>query len=485
MAVGYNPKIVTDSLVLALDAANLKSWGSSGATWQDMCGKGNNGTLTGPLHSQGPFPGAGSVFFDGQGNHSQLDVIHTSSLSADFDLSGNISSTVECWVYLTAYPGTTQNSDNPHWGGATIFSIKNHATNFGKYYFYTINTSGQLEMIGDYGSGFPSTGTSTSTLSLNTWYHIAWVRDSGSNKFFLDGTEITSEFSTPNASNMIGSGNSKISIGADFYQSSTLNWLRPITGYISNFRVVNGTALYTSNFTVPKKPLQNISNTKLLTCQGSSITDASSSAQTLSSNGGPTATYNDDPYFDFDGSNDTISLGTQINSDITETDITVSFWTYLDSTSGDRAFVAMSSVATGVPLIIWHDASVSSRDNTGTGDVGGGTTNAIVVMVSDTNGSKRFSTSNNALSASTWHNVSVVLDVTNNAFYTYIDGVEEAKYVSTNTSLGLKSSNNNFIIGGAALAYLDGRISNFNVYTKALTAAEVKQNYDALKGRYA
>ena len=63
MAVGYNPKIVTDGLVLALDAANLKSWGSSGATWQDMCGKGNNGTLTnGLLHSQGPFPGAGSVF---------------------------------------------------------------------------------------------------------------------------------------------------------------------------------------------------------------------------------------------------------------------------------------------------------------------------------------------------------------------------------------------------------------------------------------
>ena len=48
----------------------------------------------------------------------------------------------------------------------------------------------------------------------------------------------------------------------------------------------------------------------------------------------------------------------------------------------------MSSVATGVPLIIWHDVSVFSRDNTGTGDVGGGTSNAIVVMVSDTNGSK-------------------------------------------------------------------------------------------------
>ena len=52
---------------------------------------------------------------------------------------------------------------------------------------------------------------------------------------------------------------------------------------------------------------------------------------------GPTFNSGNSGSIVFDGSNDTISLGTQINSDITETDITVSFWTYLDSTSGDRA----------------------------------------------------------------------------------------------------------------------------------------------------
>ena len=217
---------------------------------------------------------------------------------------------------------------------------------------------------------------------------------------------------------------------------------------------------------------------------GTTWTDLSGNGNNGTLVNGPTFNSGNSGSIELDGTDDSISLGTQINSDITETDITVSFWTYLDSTSGDRSFVAMSSVATGVPLIIWHDASVSARDNTGTGDVGGGTSNAIVVMVSDTSGSKRFSTSNNALSASTWHNVSVVLDVTNNAFYTYIDGVEEAKYVSTNTSLGLKSTSNIFKIGGATLAYLNGRIANFQVYTKALSASEVLQNYNALKARY-
>ena len=45
MAVEYNPKVVTDGLVLALDAGNTKSYPGSGSTWTDTIGS-NNGTLT-------------------------------------------------------------------------------------------------------------------------------------------------------------------------------------------------------------------------------------------------------------------------------------------------------------------------------------------------------------------------------------------------------------------------------------------------------
>ena len=45
MAVGYNPRIVTDGLVLALDAGNTKSYPGSGTTWTDLSGNENNGTL--------------------------------------------------------------------------------------------------------------------------------------------------------------------------------------------------------------------------------------------------------------------------------------------------------------------------------------------------------------------------------------------------------------------------------------------------------
>jgi hypothetical protein len=45
MAISYNPRIVTDGLVLALDAGNPKSYPGSGTTWTDLSGNGNNGTL--------------------------------------------------------------------------------------------------------------------------------------------------------------------------------------------------------------------------------------------------------------------------------------------------------------------------------------------------------------------------------------------------------------------------------------------------------
>jgi hypothetical protein len=46
MAVQYNPGIITDGLVLYLDAANRKSYPGSGITWTDMSNITNSGTLT-------------------------------------------------------------------------------------------------------------------------------------------------------------------------------------------------------------------------------------------------------------------------------------------------------------------------------------------------------------------------------------------------------------------------------------------------------
>jgi hypothetical protein len=67
MAFFHSPRIVTDGLVLALDAANSLSYPGSGTTWTDLSGKGNNGTLVnGPTFS--PTNG-GSIVFDGTNDY--------------------------------------------------------------------------------------------------------------------------------------------------------------------------------------------------------------------------------------------------------------------------------------------------------------------------------------------------------------------------------------------------------------------------------
>jgi hypothetical protein len=90
--------VVTSGLVLALDAANTKSYPGSGTAWSDLSGNGNTGTLTnGPTFNSA---NGGNIVFDG------ID---------DFVNCGNASSlqitvgSISAWV-KTSTPGSTYRS---------------------------------------------------------------------------------------------------------------------------------------------------------------------------------------------------------------------------------------------------------------------------------------------------------------------------------------------------------------------------------------
>jgi len=70
MAFAYSPKIVTDGLVFAVDAANTKSYPGSGTTWKDLSGNSNDGTLTnGPTFDSA---NGGSIVFDGSDDYVEF-----------------------------------------------------------------------------------------------------------------------------------------------------------------------------------------------------------------------------------------------------------------------------------------------------------------------------------------------------------------------------------------------------------------------------
>jgi hypothetical protein len=70
MAVEYNPRIVTDGLVLCLDAANPKSYPGSGVTWSDLSRSGNHATfVNGTSFSS---TNNGIISFDGTNDYVRL-----------------------------------------------------------------------------------------------------------------------------------------------------------------------------------------------------------------------------------------------------------------------------------------------------------------------------------------------------------------------------------------------------------------------------
>lgn len=84
MSFNYSPKIVTDGLVLYLDAANTKSYVSGSTIWNDLSRNNFNGSLinTPTFNSQN----SGSILFDGVDEYVNLGVVDI-GITRDFTIS--------------------------------------------------------------------------------------------------------------------------------------------------------------------------------------------------------------------------------------------------------------------------------------------------------------------------------------------------------------------------------------------------------------
>ena len=154
--------------------------------------------------------------------------------------------TVECWVNTTnktAYAGICKNGAAAEWTVTDIFVIGLDSSGNSIFIY---NGTGALSLNG------------TMTVTDGKWHHIALVYDGTNYKLYIDGIL--------NASQALAamSQTARVhNIGSDIRNSRS--WV----GHISNFRIVNGTALYSSNFVPPTSPLTAIPGTAILTCMDS------------------------------------------------------------------------------------------------------------------------------------------------------------------------------------------------------------------------
>jgi hypothetical protein len=167
MSLSHSPSIVTNGLVLCLDAANTKSYPGTGTTWTDLSGNSNNATLTdGPTFSS---LNNGYIVFDGVN-----DVVTTSV----FD-DNTSTRTFSAWHYPT-----TVSNNSTH-------ALVRGRDGFGNGWNLRLgfdNTSGDRYRAGVVISSTSYSAYSTTTALLNQWVYLTGVFISSTSiKLYVNG----------------------------------------------------------------------------------------------------------------------------------------------------------------------------------------------------------------------------------------------------------------------------------------------------------
>jgi hypothetical protein len=316
VAVSGEPYFKYTTLLLSGNGSN----NATNNTFVD--GSTNNFTITRAGNAtQGTFSPYGanwSNYFDGTGDYLTVPYSTTA-----FDWWTN-DCTIEAWVYAPSWTS---------WSVATstqpgLVGNYSEAEN-SNYWCFGPTANGTVKFY--YWNGAQNYVTSTATVLVNQWNHIAFTKTSSGIKLWVNGVgnTATAIAGTPQSSVTypLGIGKTTITTG--------------ITGWISNLRLVKGTAVYTTDFTPPAAPLTAITNTSLLTCQSNRFIDTSTTASAITRNGdvsvqrfspfSPSASYSTSiiggsAYFD--GTGDYLTIADNSVLEIGSGDFTIEFWIY-------------------------------------------------------------------------------------------------------------------------------------------------------------
>ena len=405
-------------------------------------------TGTATQGSFSPFSQTGwSYYCNGTSDYLTAPAISSFACAADF--------TMECWINPPSL------SKGPVIGG----QYADGSQGVGQW-LILIATTGKITFYYN-GSSAYTTTSNTNIVTINTWNHVAISRSGSTITIYINGAvagSFTSAITIGNATNTLYIGS---------YEFSST---RILPGYISNFRWVNGTAVYTTAFTPPAQPLTAIAGTAILTLNRNRIADNSSNNSTITVLGAPlaqafspfapssaySASTNGGSVY-LDGSGNYLSLATNAAFNITSgsTDSFIcEFWVNWATVAANMSVIENGSL-NNVSFANWAvtlNASSQIAMNWGNSAAPGSTIGILPTSIVPVTGQ--------------WYHIAMVK--TNADWALFVNGTRATNYSGLNTAA--KSSSTALYIGygiatSAAGNAFKGYISNVRIYKGATASA--------------
>lgn len=390
----------------------------------------------------------GSIKVDG--NSDYVSATH----SSDFNF-GSGDFTVECWFYAI-------DSDLSSAGSQCILTTAD-STDFQGIYF-GIQNNNTYFLIADGGSSWDGVYAGSATLYPNQWYHLAAVRNGNTFKVYLNGVEDSSNTSSITLTNT----NNIFRIGGRTLSSQYFN------GFVSDVRVVKGTAVYTSAFTPPTSPLSVVTNTKLSMNPGSSVSifdalgghsfDLSSgiTSSTTKKKNAAASLYADGNAPQYGGASFEANSDEADNVDFEDEPFTIECWFWNSAAPGGEK--TWFQLAPGGSTFS-NNIIAQFRDNIDPGGLfiyftGGAAGSALTGHDTATMGSS-FSSD---LVSTDWTHMVITRNPIFDTTTLYLNGVA----TDTSTSTSAVNSNSSLLIGGGYSSGWQGYIEDFRISTGSI-----------------
>ena len=225
----------------------------------------------------------------GNYDNNKINVGTTSGTKTADLVYGTGDFTMEAWVKCESSSNIYRRVFNhgQEWGNGTHVSLSWDNNSYqNKFSFWSYNLNSSVPLVASATHSFDDDGQ---------WHHVAVSRQSGTFRIFVDG--ILEGTNSSYSGSLESVSTNYLTIGA----THNANVQECFKGNISNLRIVKGTAVYTSSFKPSYEPLTNITNTKLLCLNGSSVTSATVTPITLTVGDSSVTASTDSPFDDPEG----------------------------------------------------------------------------------------------------------------------------------------------------------------------------------------